>query len=390
MNVRSRQSKMRFTRSLPMCAMTFAMLAMLGCTSVLPPADEPLNPFVDLEPIELDGVERNLETEIVPLGDFDAGDVLRVSIDGDSVTEVLILTTDELFEEAGVMVGGGPANEPFQYRIPESGRYFAFAQFDPLVSDSQRVATITASFGDEAFRPPSEQNVLLVFEDGFLTDPGLFDTVDGTPDQLEFLESIGQIVRGQIVERVQAIYADTPVMIFEEGDALPDGPMSTVTFTGERVLAEDQDVIDAALPAPDPTRPQCQVRVIFGEVLPRGASQDTGNRVVEDDAGVYVGSLTGRGEECQTSVINSLNNVVLTLSQTAAHEIGHLIGLRHVEQIDIMNRSATLAFQRELEMVRGQVQFDRPANGTVVSEVLTTIIQDPARYMDAVFDTEAP
>lgn len=373
-----------------MCAMAFAVLAMLGCTSVLSPADEPLNPFVDLEPIELDGVERNLETEIVPLGDFDAGDVLRVSIDGDSVTEVLILTTDELFEEAGVMVGGGPANEPFQYRIPESGRYFAFAQFDPLVSASQRVATITASFGDEAFRPPSEQNVLLVFEDGFLTDPGLFDTVDGTPDQLEFLESIGQIVRGQIVERVQAIYADTPVMIFEEGDALPDGPMSTVTFTGERVLAEDQDVIDAALPAPDPTRPQCQVRVIFGEVLPRGASQDTGNRVVEDDAGVYVGSLTGRGEECQTSVINSLNNVVLTLSQTAAHEIGHLIGLRHVEQIDIMNRSATLAFQRELEMVRGQVQFDRPANGTVVSEVLTTIIQDPARYMDAVFDTEAP
>ena len=81
---------------------------------------------------------------------------------------------------------------------------------------------------------------------------------------------------------------------------------------------------------------------------------------------------------------------MLTLSQTAAHEIGHLIGLRHVEQIDIMNRSATLAFQRELEMVRGQVQFDRPANGTVVSEVLTTIIQDPARYMDAVFDTEAP
>ncbi len=390
MNLRSKQSMMRFARSLPMCAMTFAMLAMLGCNSVLPPADEPLNPFVDLEPIELDGVERDLETEIVPLGDFEAGDVLRVSIDGDSVTEVLILTTDELFAEAGVMVGGGPANEPFQYRIPESGRYFAFAQFDPLVSASQRFATITASFGDETFRPPSEQNVLLVFEDGFLTDPGLFDTVDGTPDQLEFLESIGQIVRGQIVERVQAIYADTPVMIFEEGDALPEGPMSTVTFTGERVLAEDQNVIDAALPAPDPTRPQCQVRVIFGEVLPRGASQDTGNRVVEDDAGVYVGSLTGRGEECQTSVINSLNNVVLTLSQTAAHEIGHLIGLRHVEQIDIMNRSATLAFQRELDLVRGQVQFDRPANGTVVSEVLTTIIQDPARYMDAVFDTEAP
>ncbi|GJM24331.1 MAG: hypothetical protein DHS20C16_07460 [Phycisphaerae bacterium] len=360
---------------------------MLGCTSVFPPAGDPLNPFVDLEPIELDGIERDLETEIIPLGDFNAGDVLRISIDGDSVTEVLLLTADDLFEEAGILIGGGPANEAFQYRIPEGGRYFAFAQFDPLVSVSARRATITAEFGDEAFRPPSEQNVLLVFEDGFLSDPGLFDTEDGTPDQLEFLESIDGIVRGQIVDRVRAIYADTPVMIFEEGDALPEGPMSTVTFNGERVLAEDQDVIDAALPAPDPTRPQCQVRVIFGEVLPRGATQDTGNQSVEDDAGVYVGSLTGRGDECQTSVINSLNNVVLTLSQTAAHEIGHLIGLRHVEQIDIMNRSATLAFQRELDLVRGQVQFDRPSNGTVVSEVLTTIIQDPDRYINSVFDT---
>ncbi len=387
MGTQSKQFKLRTHRQWLMCAMACVATTMLGCTSVFPPADEPLNPFVDLEPIELDGVERDLETEIVPLGDFGAGDVLRISIDGDSVTEVLILTTDDLFEEAGVLVGGGPANEPFQYRIPEDGRYFAFAQFDPLVSASARRATITAEFGDEAFRPPSEQNVLLVFEDGFLSDPGLFDTEDGTPDQLEFLESIGEIVRGQIVDRVRAIYADTPVMIFEEGEALPEGPMSTVTFNGERVLAENQDVIDAALPAPDPTRPQCQVRVIFGEVLPRGASQDTGNQVAEDDASVYVGSLTGRGEECQTSVINSLNNVVLTLSQTAAHEIGHLLGLRHVEQIDIMNRSATLAFQRELDLVRGQVQFDRPANGGIVSEVLTTIIQDPDRYLNAVFDT---
>ncbi len=384
MMMRSKHSNMRLRF---VCAMAFAATSILGCTSVLPPADEPLNPFVDLEPVELDGVERNLETEIVPLGDFDAGDVLRVSINGDSVTEVLILTTDELFVEAGVLVGGGPANEAFQYRIPEGGRYFAFAQFDPLVSASSRQATIAAELGDEAFRPPAVQNVLLVFEDGFLTDPGLFDTEDGTPDQLEFLESIDDIIRGQIVDRVRAIYADSPVIVFEEGDLLPEGPISTVTFNGERVLAEDQDVIDAALPAPDPTRPQCQVRVIFGEVLPRGASQDSGNQAAEDDASVYVGSLTGRGEECQTSVINSLNNVVLTLSQTAAHEIGHLLGLRHVEQIDIMNRSATLAFQRELDLVRGQVQFDRPANGTVVSEVLTTIIQDPDRYLNAVFDT---
>ncbi|NOX59907.1 MAG: hypothetical protein GXP29_13765 [Planctomycetes bacterium] len=368
-------------------AMVFAMVA--GCTTVLPQPAEPLNPFLDLDPIALDGVSRDLLTEIVPLGDFAGGEVLRVRVDGLRVTEVLLLTTDTLFEEAGVLVGGGPANEEFQYRIPSAGRYFVFARFDLEATASTRQATITASFGDDSFRPPAVQNVQLVFAEGFLTDPGLFDPVDGTPDQLAFLSDIGGLVQSQITDRVRAIFDGTPIVIFGEGDALPEGPISIVTFTGERVLAENQDDPDSALPPPDPTRPECQVRVTFGEVLPRGSTQDTGNRTLDDEAAVYVGSMTGRGDTCQTSVINSLNNVVLTLSQTAAHEIGHLVGLRHVEQIDIMNRSATLAFQRELVLVRGQIQFDRVANGTLVSEVLTTIIQDPDIYFQSMFDTES-
>jgi len=50
-----------------------------------------------------------------------------------------------------------------------------------------------------------------------------------------------------------------------------------------------------------------------------------------------------------------------------------------------MNRSATLAFLRELPFTRGQVQLDRLRNGEVVSEVFTSMIQDPEVYFRAIF-----
>ena len=142
-----------------------------------------------------------------------------------------------------------------------------------------------------------------------------------------------------------------------------------------------------ALPAPDPSRPECQERVVFGEVLPSGSSADVGNRVLDDEAVVYVGSFQGRGETCQTTAVSSLNSVVLTLAQTAAHEIGHLVGLMHVEQVDVMNRSATLAFTRQLMFARGQIQVDRLVDGDVVGEVFPAVVQDPAIYFDAVFSS---
>lgn len=355
----------------------------LGCNTQ---PGQPLNPFVDLPAIAADGEAHTLSANIVPLGELEEGQVLRIQVDGNAVESVLVLATDEAFAEAGVLAGGGPAAAPFDYRVQRAGPYFVFVQFDPLASQAQRTGTITIAPGDPAFAPPARQVVQVVFAEGFLTDPGLFDPVDGTADDLAFLAEISDVVEQEVLDRLRAIFADTPIEIVGPNEA-PPAPFSRLTFLPDRVPAENQDVSDAALPPADPARPQCQERVIFGEVLPRGARQDPGNQVGDDEAVVYVGSFQGRGEACWTSAVSSLNNVVLTLSQTAAHEIGHLVGLYHVEQIDIMNRSATLAFERELAFARGQVQLERLSGGAVISEVFTTVVQDPARYFQLAFDS---
>jgi hypothetical protein len=244
---------------------------------------------------------------------------------------------------------------------------------------------LRASFLETLVPRPHRQIVVVSFDDGYLTNPGLWDPVDATQADRDLLDSLSGLVADGIMTMLRDMFADSPIEIVAESGAPPGEPSSRLTFKPDRVLADDQDTIDTALPPADPTRPQCQARVVFGEVLPRDASIDLGNRILDDEAVVYVGSFQGRGEECWFAAINSVNNIVLSLSQTAAHEIGHLVGLHHVEQIDLMNRSATLAFFRKLPFTRGQVQLDRFRNGERSSEVFTSIIQDPAVYFRSIF-----
>ena len=119
----------------------------------------------------------------------------------------------------------------------------------------------------------------------------------------------------------------------------------------------------------------------------RHLSQELGNQKLDDEAVVYVGSFQGRGETCRSAATDSVNNVVLTLAQTAAHEIGHLVGFYHTQLIDIMNRSATLGFQRELNFERGQIEIEVQRNGQIITEALTTVIQEPALYFLTNFDS---
>ena len=232
--------------------------------------------------------------------------------------------------------------------------------------------------------------MLVTFDDGFLSNPGLFDPESQSDEDQAFFASIDPLVRDGITERLQTIFGDTPIALSFDSANPPDEPYSTLRFSPERVLADDTTLNDAALPPTDPTRPECATRVVFGRVLPEGALLDPGNSKQDDQAVVYVGSFQGRGATCQSAAINSVNNIVLGLSQTAAHEIGHLIGLYHVALTDIMDRSPTQAFQRELGFQPGQLLIDAVSDGQVTSTVLTTVKQDPSLYFSSAFAADSP
>ncbi len=373
------------------CLVAGVLLACLpGCT--FGPAEgaaERINPYTDLPVLPIDGETRELANTIAPLGTLEVGRVVNVFIEGAAVQAVLILGEDELFEESGVIVGGGPANQAFDYLVPETGGYFVFVQLAGDATGSELEAAITLTDGDASFAPPAGQAVVIRFEDGYLSDPGLFDPESGTVDEQALLESISGQVRTGIVERLQTIFEGTPIDVTDESDGLPEGVFSIVTISPERRVAADNDfAVDSAIPvAADPA---CADRVIFGEVFPEGTTQDPGNRVLDDEAIVYVGSFQGRGETCRTAATNSINNVILGISQTAAHEIGHLVGLYHVALVDLMDRSPSRAFQRELSFSRGQVLTEalvEQADGSTMltTTVLTTVIQDPDRYFRSAF-----
>lgn len=340
-----------------------------------------VNPFSDLDPIELTGKPQVLATAIAPLGTFDEGEVLRLRVDSAVAGSVLVLLQDGDAAEAGIIAGGGPANQAFQYRVQLPGRYFVFVQAEGATGEVLRGATVTAERGDPDYEPQGRQVVLVEFEHGYLHDPGLFDPVSGTDEEQALLRDLEPEVRVAVVAKLRELFDGTPIEITDQPESSSETVFSRLTFVADRVLAGDQGGIDAALPAPDPSRPECQQRVVFGEVLPGGSRSDPGNSVPDDQAVVYVGSFQGRGQECRTAAVNSLNNMVLILAQTAAHEVGHLVGLQHVAQIDVMNRSATLAFQRELHLDRGQVEIDVGS----ATRVLTTVIQDPDLYFRSAF-----
>lgn len=359
-----------------------------GCPTV--PTGDGINPFRDLSPILLDGQPNELTSTITPIGTLAVGDVISINVTGQNIDAVLILKEDDQNVESGLVAGGGQANAPFPYRVAVAGRYFIFVQFDPQLIANQQQATISVSMGDAAFVPQSVQSVRIVFADNFLSDPGLFDPTSGDVSDQQFFESISGQIQDGIIQRLQTIFTNTPIAIVTPSDPIPSSPYSTLTFFPDRVVADDPTLTDSALPPADPTRPECQVRVVFGEVLPRGTNLDPGNQIHDDDATVYVGSFQGRSETCQSAAINSINNIVLGLSQTAAHEIGHLVGLYHVPLTDIMDRSPTQAFQRELVFDRGQLLIDAQTTsfgGTseISTILLTTVMQDPAFYFLANF-----
>ena len=306
---------------------TFFLAGVAGCGGSFN-VSSPTDPFADAPLIPLDAKAHLLRTNLASLGPLDEGDALFIRVDGDSVEAVFILIGDDQQEATGVIVGGGPGDAAIDFRAVAAGTYFVFLEI-ALTSRSEDVR-LTASLTKTAAPRPQRQVVVVSFDDAYLTNPGLWDPLDATQADRDLLDSLSELVADGIMTMLRDMFADSPIEIVAESEAPPGEPTSRLTFKPDRVLADDQNIIDTALPPPDQTRPQCQERVVFGETLPRGAAIDLGNHILDDDAVVYVGSFQGRGEECWLAAINSVNNIVLSLSQTAAHEIGHLVGLHHV------------------------------------------------------------
>lgn len=394
--------------------MSVLILLATGCPSPTT-SDKPTNPFRDLPAIGFSASPKDVTEDIVPLGELAAGDEIVVEVIGQRIEAVLLLAGDSEFDNAGRIAGGGSPNRSLVFRIVEAARYFVYIQFDPRLATFQRRAQIVVTRGDSEAQPPPRQSVIIRFADGWLSEPGLWDEEDGTGDEQALLEDITEVVRAGIMERLGAIFDGapdkTPIDIVDERDPLPSGLYSTVTFSPRRVTVLDhqrectgQLPPDIALPTVSSSMAglsdECRAPVVFGEVLECGGRPDAGNRVLDDEAVVYVGSFQGRGENCRFAVINSVNNVILALARTAAHEIGHLVGLYHVPLTDIMERAPTLSFQRELDFNRGQIVLDRgrPLQTSEVDNVingglevlfepvvLTTIIQDPEFYFRIIF-----
>ena len=297
--------------------------------------------------------------------------MIEVAVESELATQAYVLEPDGQRDGAGVIVGGGPINEPFLHRVKQDGRLFLYVHppNDPR-------GTIALSAGPADYAGPTGQVIAVKFEEDFLV-VGLFDGDADDEAARQRLADIEPIVREGIIERLSEVFSGTGVTIVAAGEGQRPADQSLLTYRGRREFVSDQgqDTISVI---------GCADSVIFGEVLSSGGQIDAGNRDPNDEAIVYVGSFRGTGACDPGLVLNSTNNIINALTITGTHETGHLLGLTHTALAGIMSPTPTVAFQRQLALQRSQIVWDPDADAQQL-EVVTNVIQDPDVYFARLF-----
>lgn len=401
---------------------TALCLFVVGGAAACDSSPSPFNPFTDLEPLEFNGELQTITSEISPLGRHESGQVLEITILSDMVQGAYILKLDDERDTAGVIIDGGPVNEPFLHRVSEEENLEELFLF--LLAPVGTPASAVLNFGPADFRRPTGQTVVVTFDDDFLFQ-GLFDPGSNTDDDADFLRSIEPLVRSDVVSRLQEIYEGTGVTIAGPDQSVGPGE-SEIHFSGCRVLGEasdsfglqrdcneDADCDDGAdctldfcnpptrtcvhtrVNCPSDFQGVCDSQFLFGQVLPAGQDLadcqeavevpggrvDAGNRITDDVGIVYVGGFRGTAGCNPGFPINSTNNIVNALAQSAAHEVGHLLGLNHTALAGLMTSSVSIIFQRELSFQRSQIAV----KFGIRTEAFTRVIQVPDVYFTSIF-----
>lgn len=221
----------------------------------------PDNPFAgSFGELILSQALQRLQLDITPLGERQAGQVLRIRVfvspapdsgDSDDVRIAYVLKPDDRQPSAGVIIDGGPTNvirgglnniigtlslgaledilatlfsdgvQSFDHHVRESGPLFLFVGAKP--GDIVFVQTQVLNESDPSVRAqPVGQTFVVEFEDRFLskafTDPGDKDSVR------ELLDAIQPVVEAEVLNRLEEIYvgAGYPVDFQAAADPRPD------------------------------------------------------------------------------------------------------------------------------------------------------------------------
>lgn len=376
-----------------------ALLAGTTCDSVglLNSTNRAGDSFENLPLLSIGTGLQTIGSDVSRLGVLNAGDVLRIRVVGRSARIAYILRP-ETNGSKGIIVDGGPVADDatqdvsFLHRVEADGELLLFV--DAPAGSTVRAEVDIVDMPD--FQRPAGQTIVLEFDEHFLVD-GVFDPATDDDEDRQFLTSIEPIVRDGVVARIREIFEGTPVEILGPGqeDEFP-AVFSTIRFLGTCKFLNSLDdsspidvirvesgigtpVLGSACP-PD----GCPPLVVFGEVTSTSRGVDAGNQDPADDAVVYVGSFRApAGCTDRGFVMDSVNNIINTLSLTGAHEAAHLLGLSHSALEGIMAARPSLAFQRRLVFQRSQlIQFD-PITDTF--SVATSVVQDPAIYFAGIF-----